>query len=133
MAVCIAIFLMSTKVWLIMLIVVHYCYRFLCTVVTDSCALLLPFFVLSLYHFLCTRGFCLLLVEAEVQETEGCRRVPPGSGHNAAGSNERDGRSIKSDSAIFSPYANPAYTSLKHIVLFINIYENKYSLLSIIN
>ena len=42
-----------------MLIVVHYCYRFLCTVVTDSCALLLPFFVHSLYHFLCTRGFCL--------------------------------------------------------------------------
>ena len=50
---------MSTKVWLIMLIVVHYCYRFLCTVVTDSCALLLPFFVHSPYHFLCTRDFCL--------------------------------------------------------------------------
>ena len=42
-----------------MLIVVHYCYRFLCTVVTDSCALLLPFFVHSPYHFLCTRDFCL--------------------------------------------------------------------------
>ena len=42
-----------------MLIVVHYCYRFLCTVVTDSCALLLPFFVHSPYHFLCTRRFCL--------------------------------------------------------------------------
>ena len=44
-----------------MLIVVHYCYRFLCTVVTDSCALLLPFFVHSPYHFLCTRDFCLHL------------------------------------------------------------------------
>ncbi len=42
-----------------MLIVVHYCYRFLCTVVTDSCALLLPFFVHSPCHFLCTRDFCL--------------------------------------------------------------------------
>ena len=42
-----------------MLIVVHYCYRFLCTVVTDSCALLLPFSVHSIYHFLCTRRFCL--------------------------------------------------------------------------
>ena len=54
-----SIFLMSTKVWLIMLIVVHYCYRFLCTVVTDSCALLLLFSVHSIYHFLCTRDFCL--------------------------------------------------------------------------
>ena len=42
-----------------MLIVVHYCYRFLCTVVTDSCALLLLFSVHSIYHFLCTRRFCL--------------------------------------------------------------------------
>ena len=42
-----------------MLIVVHYCYRFLCTVVTDSCALLLLFSVHSIYHFLCTRDFCL--------------------------------------------------------------------------
>ena len=51
-----------------MLIVVHYCYRFLCTVVTDSCALLLPFFVHSPYHFLCTRDFCLqrnMLMSAE--------------------------------------------------------------------
>ena len=46
-----------------MLIVVHYCYRFLCTVVTDSCALLLPFFVHSPYHFLCTRDFCLQFLE----------------------------------------------------------------------
>ena len=44
-----------------MLIVVHYCYRFLCTVVTDSCALLLLFSVHSIYHFLCTRRFCLQL------------------------------------------------------------------------
>ena len=42
-----------------MLIVVHYCYRFLCTVVTDSCALLLLFSVHSIYHFLRTRRFCL--------------------------------------------------------------------------
>ena len=42
-----------------MLRVVHYCYRFLCTVVTISCARLLPISVHSLYHFLCTRGFCL--------------------------------------------------------------------------
>ena len=52
---------MSAKVGLIMLRVVHYCYRFLCTVVTISCARLLPFSVHSLYHFLCTRGFCLQL------------------------------------------------------------------------
>ena len=50
---------MSAKVGLIMLRVVHYCYRFLCTVVTISCARLLPISVHSLYHFLCTRGFCL--------------------------------------------------------------------------
>lgn len=48
-----------------MLIVVHYCYRFLCTVVTDSCALLLPFFVHSPYHFLCTRDFCLQMPNEE--------------------------------------------------------------------
>ena len=46
-----------------MLIVVHYCYRFLCTVVTDSCALLLLFSVHSIYHFLCTRRFCLQMVK----------------------------------------------------------------------
>lgn len=34
-----------------MLIVVHYCYRFLCTVVTDSCALNLPFSVHSSFLF----------------------------------------------------------------------------------
>lgn len=50
-----------------MLIVVHYCYRFLCTVVTDSCALLLPFFVHSPYHFLCTRDFCLHLIENAIR------------------------------------------------------------------
>ena len=48
-----------------MLIVVHYCYRFLCTVVTDSCALLLLFSVHSIYHFLCTRRFCLQLRHTE--------------------------------------------------------------------
>ena len=50
-----------------MLIVVHYCYRFLCTVVTDSCALLLPFFVHSPYHFLCTRDFCLQVLRLPLQ------------------------------------------------------------------
>lgn len=55
-----------------MLIVVHYCYRFLCTVVTDSCALLLPFFVHSPYHFLCTRDFCLQQVpHAVIQAKHG--------------------------------------------------------------
>ena len=48
-----------------MLIVVHYCYRFLCTVVTDSCALLLLFSVHSIYHFLCTRRFCLQTVNPD--------------------------------------------------------------------
>ena len=42
-----------------MLLLVHYCYRFLRTVVTIFCARLLPFSVHSLYHFLCTRNFCL--------------------------------------------------------------------------
>ena len=42
-----------------MLFLVHYCYRFLRTVVTIFCARLLPFSVHSLYHFLCTRNFCL--------------------------------------------------------------------------
>lgn len=44
-----------------MLFLVHYCYRFLRTVVTIFCARLLPFSVHSLYHFLCTRNFCLQL------------------------------------------------------------------------
>lgn len=42
-----------------MLFVVHYCYRFPGTVGTIFCARLLPFFVRSLFHFLCTRNFCL--------------------------------------------------------------------------
>lgn len=53
-----------------MLIVVHYCYRFLCTVVTDSCALLLPFFVHSPYHFLCTRDFCLQLTDVIIPDVD---------------------------------------------------------------
>ena len=51
-----------------MLLVVHYCYRFLCTVVTIFCTRLLPFSVHSLYHFLSTRGFCLQLL-GEVEKS----------------------------------------------------------------